>query len=121
MKSTTRVLLITLLSLACAAPLWAKPLSGSRPNIILVMTDDQGMGDLSCMGSPVLKTPQLDRFHAQSTRFANFHVSPTCSPTRGAIMSGRYPFEVGITHTIAPRERAALDVGMFPVALQKAG
>jgi len=63
----------------------AKPLVGSRPNIVLVMTDDQGMGDLSCMGNPILKTPNLDRFYEQSTRFTDFQVSPTCAPTRAAL------------------------------------
>ena len=99
----------------------AASLKGSRPNIILVMTDDQGMGDLSCMGNTILRTPHLDRFYAQTTRFSDFHVSPTCAPTRGAIMSGRQEFEVGITHTILQRERLALGVVTFPQALQKAG
>ena len=53
------------------------------------MTDDQGMGDLSCMGNEVVKTPHIDRFYQQSTRFTDFQVSPTCAPTRAAIMSGR--------------------------------
>ena len=63
-------------------------LKGSRPNIILVLTDDQGMGDLSCMGNEVLRTPNLDRFYEMSTRFTDFHVSPTCAPTRAALLSG---------------------------------
>ena len=96
-------------------------LSGSRPNIILVLTDDQGMGDLSCMGNAILKTPHLDRFHAQSTRFTDFQVSPTCAPTRAALMSGRPPFEVGVSHTILQRERMAPEVVTFPQALQQAG
>ena len=96
-------------------------LAGSRPNIIMVLTDDQGMGDLSCMGNPILRTPHLDRFYKQAARFADFHVSPTCSPTRAAIMSGRFPFEVGVSHTIMQRDRLAPDVVTFPQALQKAG
>ena len=96
-------------------------LAQSRPNIILVMTDDQGMGDLSCMGNQILQTPNLDRFHSQSTRFTDFQVSPTCAPTRAAMMSGRFPFEVGISHTILQRERMALHVTTLPQALQKAG
>jgi arylsulfatase len=99
----------------------AKSLEGSRPNIILVLTDDQGMGDLSCMGNPHLQTPHIDRLHSRSSRFTDFHVSPTCAPTRGALMSGRPPFEVGITHTVAQRERLAIDVITFPQALQQAG
>ena len=97
------------------------PLKGSRPNIILVMTDDQGMGDLSCMGNTVLRTPNIDRFYKRSTRLTDFHVSPTCAPTRSAIMSGRPPFKVGVTHTILQRERMALDVFTMPQALQSAG
>ena len=96
-------------------------LEGSRPNIILVMTDDQGMGDLSCMGNTVLRTPHIDSFYGMSTRFTEFHVSPTCSPTRSAIMSGRFPFNVGVSHTIFQRERLALNVFTLPQALQSAG
>jgi len=99
----------------------AESLEGSRPNIILVMTDDQGMGDLSCMGNPILRTPNLDDFYGMSTRFTDFQVSPTCAPTRSAIMSGRAPFKNGVTHTILQRERMALDVYTLPQALQSAG
>jgi arylsulfatase A-like enzyme len=99
----------------------AKSLAGSRPNIILVMTDDQGMGDLSCMGNTVLRTPNLDRFHAMALRFTDFHVSPTCAPTRSAIFSGRHEFRNGVTHTIKERERMALSTTTFPKLLQKSG
>jgi len=99
----------------------AASLKGSRPNIIFVLTDDQGMGDLSCMGNPILKTPHLDCFYERATRFTDYHVSPTCAPTRSAIMSGRAPFKNGVTHTILQRERMALDVFTFPQALQSAG
>ncbi len=96
-------------------------LKGSRPNIIVVITDDQGMGDLSCTGNPILKTPRIDSFHDQSTRLIDFQVSPTCAPTRAAMMSGRAPFRVGVTHTILQRERMALNVFTLPQALQSAG
>lgn len=99
----------------------AEPLSGSRPNIVVVITDDQGMGDLSCMGNEVVRTPNIDAFYGKSVRFTDFHVSPTCAPTRAAIMSGRPPFKVGVTHTIMQRERMAPDVFTMPQALQSAG
>lgn len=99
----------------------AKPLSGSRPNIILLLTDDQGMGDLSCTGNPYLKTPNLDRLHAIGSRFTDFQVSPSCSPTRAALMSGRHEFEVGVTHTIFQRDRLAPDVVTVAEALRRAG
>ncbi len=67
-----------------------KALGMAQPNIILIITDDQGYGDLSCHGNPVLKTPNLDALHAKSVRFTNFHVSPTCAPTRSALFSGRH-------------------------------
>lgn len=96
-------------------------LEGTRPNIVLVMTDDQGMGDLACMGNQVLRTPNIDRFYEMSTRLTDFQVSPTCAPTRAALMSGRPPFKVGVTHTIMQRERLAPDVFTMPQALQSAG
>jgi arylsulfatase A-like enzyme len=62
--------------------------AASRPNVIIVLTDDQGYGDLSCHGNPVLKTPNLDRLHSESIRFTDFHVAPMCTPTRGQLMTG---------------------------------
>ena len=76
-----------------------------KPNIVFILTDDQGYGDLSCHGNPILKTPNLDRLHAEGVRFTDFHVSPTCSPTRSALMTGRHEFKNGVTHTILERER----------------
>lgn len=96
-------------------------LAGSRPNIILVMTDDQGMGDLSCLGNEILRTPNLDRFYKMATRFTDFHVSPTCAPTRSSIFSGRHEFRNGVTHTIKERERMALSTTTFPELLRRAG
>jgi arylsulfatase A-like enzyme len=61
-----------------------------QPNIILVMTDDQGYGDLGFTGNPIVKTPNIDAFARESFRFTDFHVSPTCAPTRSALMTGRH-------------------------------
>lgn len=63
--------------------------TGGKPNVILILTDDQGYGDFSCHGNPVLKTPNLDRLHDQSIRFTDFHVTPMCTPTRGQLLTGR--------------------------------
>ncbi|HEX5104275.1 MAG TPA: arylsulfatase [Pirellulaceae bacterium] len=60
----------------------------ARPNVILVMTDDQGYGDFSCHGNPVLKTPHLDQLAAESLRLTSFHVTPMCTPTRGQLLTG---------------------------------
>lgn len=92
-----------------------------KPNIILVITDDQGYGPIGKHGHPWIKTPNLDRLHDQSTRFTRFLVSPTCSPTRAALMSGRHPLKNGITHTILERERMALSTVTLPQVLAKAG
>ena len=121
MKAILFIYVMVLVFSGCSLVTNNGSLKNSRPNIILVMTDDQGMGDLSCMGNQILKTPQIDKFYKNSTRFTDFHVSPTCAPTRSAMMSGRRPFEVGVTHTIFQRERMALDVFTFPQALQSAG
>ena len=86
----------------------ASNLKGSRPNIILIITDDQGYGPIGANGHPWIKTPNLNRMHGQSTRFDRFLVSPTCSPTRSAIMGGRHPLKNGVTHTILERERMSL-------------
>jgi arylsulfatase A-like enzyme len=77
------------------------------PNVVFVLTDDQGYGDLACHGNTVIKTPNMDALHARSVRFTNFHVSPTCAPTRSALMTGRYTNAVGAWHTIGGRSLLA--------------
>lgn len=93
----------------------------SRPNIVLVMTDDQGYAPVGAHGHPWLETPNLDRMYATSVRFERFLVSPTCAPTRSAILSGRHDFKNGITHTILERERMSLDTITLPQILKTAG
>lgn len=66
-----------------------------KPNVVLVITDDQGYGDLGCTGNPWIRTPNLDRFHGDSLRLADFHAHPLCTPTRGALMTGRRPIRNG--------------------------
>ena len=69
--------------------------STTRPNVVLVLTDDQGYGDLSCHGHPILKTPNLDELYAESTHFTDYHVAPMCTPTRGELMTGKQAFRNG--------------------------
>lgn len=112
--------LLALFTFLAAQAYSAEP--GQRqPGIILVMTDDQGYGDLGCHGNPILKTPHLDRLHAESVRFTNFHVSPTCSPTRAALLTGRHEFKNGVTHTIHERERLTLKATTLAQVLKGAG
>lgn len=72
-----------------------------RPNVVVVLVDDMGYGDIAAHGNPVIRTPHLDRLHAESARLTDFHVDPTCSPTRAALMTGRYAHRVKVWHTIA--------------------
>jgi arylsulfatase A-like enzyme len=111
--------LLKLIAFACLS----SPVLGAdkKPNILIIMTDDQGYGDLACHGHPFIKTPNLDKLYTQSTRFTDYHVSPTCAPTRAALMSGRNPFEAGVTHTILERERMALGLPTVAEVLKKAG
>jgi arylsulfatase A-like enzyme len=114
------------LALLLAAPVFlatlhAESIAGKRPNIIFILTDDQGFGDVSANGNPILKTPNMDRLHDEGVRFSDFHVSPTCSPTRSALHTGRHEFKNGITHTINERERMTPDAVTLPQVLQSAG
>ena len=113
---------LSILPSAFLSPLLAaQPLAARKPNIIIILTDDQGYGDLSCTGNPILKTPNLDRLHTQSLRFTDFHVSPTCAPTRCSLMTGRHEFKSGVTHTIEERERMSLKAITLPQVLKQAG
>jgi len=74
-----------------------------KPNIVIVITDDQGYGDLGCHGNPVIKTPHLDKLHDESTVLTDYHVAPTCSPTRAALLTGHWTNRTGVWHTIQGR------------------
>ncbi|GIW98079.1 MAG: N-acetylgalactosamine-6-sulfatase [Pirellulaceae bacterium] len=93
------------LMLVVMLALWGSPCASGqqRPNVVLIVTDDQGYGDLSCHGNPVLKTPHLDALHAESVRLVDYHVSPTCSPTRSALLTGHWTNRTGVWHTIMGR------------------
>ena len=92
-----------------------------KPNIVFILTDDQGYGDVGRHGHPLLKTPHIDRLHDEGVRFDNFYVSPSCSPTRAALMTGMHEFRNGVTHTIQPREHLWKDAVILPRLLQDAG
>jgi arylsulfatase len=91
------------------------------PSIVLVLADDVGYGDFSCLGNPVVQTPSFDRFYAEGVHFTNFHVSPTSSATRAALLAGRHEFRSGVTHTKLERERMRLDVTTLAQVLKSAG
>jgi len=81
-------------------------LSAARPNVVIVMTDDQGYPKVSAHGNPVLQTPNLDSLHRQSLRLTDYHVTPMCTPTREQLPTGieyrtcrREPGNTGSTRT----------------------
>ena len=87
---------LTLFSILLLSPLASLRADGTaqatKPNIVFIYADDWGWGDLSCHGHPWLKTPNLDRLASQGIDFQQFNVlSPVCSPSRTAVMTGRYP------------------------------
>ena len=90
--------------------------TAERPNVLVLITDDQGYGDVGAHGNPRIRTPNLDRLWSESVRLTDFHVDPTCSPTRSAVMTGRYSTRTGVWHTIMgrslmdPEERTVAEV-----------
>jgi arylsulfatase A-like enzyme len=106
MRSFNRLVLIALAGFFFFTPGRADGTQGpsaGRPNILLIMTDDQGFGDLGAHGNPKIKTPNLDKLAGQSVRLKNFYVSPVCSPTRASLLTGRYNFRTGVVDTYLGR------------------
>lgn len=117
-----QICLLALITLLANVPCTrASDLEGTRPNIILVITDDQGYGPIGRHGNPWIKTPHLDELYDSSVRFTRMLVSPTCAPTRSALMTGRHPMRNGVTHTIYERERMTLQATTLPQVLSEAG
>jgi len=92
-----------------------------RPNVVLIITDDQGYGDIGAHGNRMIRTPNLDRLHSESVRLTNFHVDPTCAPTRAALMTGRYSTRTGVWHTIAGRSLMAADEVTLAQTFKRSG
>lgn len=98
----------------------AESLRGSRPNIVLVMPDDVSYGSIAAYGGKK-PSPNIDSLYHQGLRFEDFHVSPTCSPTRAALMTGRHECYAGVTHTILMRDRMSLKSPTVAEMLRDAG
>ena len=99
----------------------AKPLKDSKPNIIVIMPDDIGYGDIASLGNPVVQTPNIDSLKRESLLFTQYHVSARCSPSRAVLMGGRHEFMSGVTHTQHGRERLSLDTVTLAQGLKSAG
>ncbi|HPQ48260.1 MAG TPA: arylsulfatase [Clostridia bacterium] len=92
-----------------------------KPNIVFVLTDDQGYGDLGCHGNPVIKTPGIDGFYEDCVRFTNYHVGPTCAPTRAGLMTGHYANSTGVWHTFSGRSLLRENEWTIADALSESG
>ncbi len=108
-----RTLLASLLFIAVAV--------AAPPNVLVVITDDQGYGDLGAHGNPVLKTPNLDAFTKESVRLKRFHVSPVCSPTRSSLLTGQWHYRTGVVDTFIGRSMMRPGVPTLPEHLSAAG
>ncbi|MEP4077658.1 arylsulfatase [Haloferula sp.] len=78
-------------------------LAAAPTNIVFVITDDQGYGDLGCTGNPIIKTPNIDKLASESSGLSDYHVGPTCSPTRCSLLTGHWTNRTGVWHTIMGR------------------
>jgi arylsulfatase len=92
-----------------------------RPNVILIITDDQGYGDLGIHGNPHIQTPVLDKLGRESLRLTNFYVSPVCAPTRSSLMTGRYSLRTGVRDTYNGGAIMATEEVTMAEMLQSAG
>jgi len=101
-SGSLRSALLAALLLAPLATLHAaEPKPASKPNVIVVLADDLGYGDLSIHGNTHLQTPHIDKLGAEGVRFDRFYVSSVCAPTRAALLTGRWPLRTGchgVTH-----------------------
>jgi arylsulfatase A-like enzyme len=108
----------------CALALGLHAATPGRPNIIVILADDLGYGDLGCYGSKVISTPRLDRMAKEGLRFTDFYVaSPFCSPSRAALLTGRLPARCGVPYVLFPSEHTGLPPGETTIAevLQSTG
>ena len=93
----------------------------TRPNVLIIITDDQGHGDLGVHGNPVIRTPNLDRLARDGVRLTNFYVSPVCAPTRASLMTGRYNYRTGVVDTFQGRAMMHTDEVTLAERLSAAG
>ena len=88
----------------------------AAPNVVLVMTDDQGYGDLGCQGSPNIRTPHIDRMAREGTRLTNFYAQPLCGPSRAALMTGCYPVRNSLMFNHIPRASTGIHPNEVTIA-----
>src|SRR6476469_8088159 len=94
----------------CMSAAQAPPALGAPPNIVFILCDDLGYGDLECYGSKI-HTPNLNRLASEGVRFTNFSsADPVCSPSRAALLTGRYPTRVGVPLVLFPQDKHGLSL-----------
>lgn len=93
----------------------------NKPNIIFILTDDQGYGEIGAHGNPYIQTPHLDKLHSESVRFTDFHVGTTCAPTRSGLLTGHNCNSTGVWHTIGGRSLLREDEWTLADALKGVG
>lgn len=113
--------LMTVLALAVSIQAESKPQDERPPNVVLIMTDDQGYGDFSNRGHPYLQTPNMDRLKSESVSFKNFLVAPVCAPTRAGLMTGRYTYRTGVHDTYQSRVNMWSDEKTVAEYMKEAG
>ncbi|MFO1447803.1 MAG: arylsulfatase [Opitutaceae bacterium] len=119
-NSKNALRLLTCLATGALSTLLAEP-QVTRPNVILIVTDDQGYGDFGVMGNTVIETPHLDAMAGRSVRWGDFYVSPVCSPTRASLMTGRYNFRTGVLDTWLGRSMMATEETTVAEILREEG
>ena len=122
-RNTLNLELVILLLLLVFTPKLsiAQSSENQRPNVILILTDDQGYGDTSVYGNPLLKTPEIDKISEESVRFTDFHVAPMCTPTRSQLLSGFDAMRNGATAVCQGRSMLRSDIKIMPQFFEDAG
>ena len=100
--------------LVAGLPAWAA--ESRPPNFVLLLADDLGYGDLSCYGHPTIRTPQLDRIATEGIRLTSFYAQPSCTPSRVALMTGRYPLRAGLARVLMPADTMGLPASEVTLA-----
>ncbi len=108
--------LTLILALTCALAAGQAPPPAERPNVIYIMADDQGYGDLGVQGHPYIRTPNIDRMAAEGARFTDFYAQPFCGPSRAALMTGTYPARNSLAFNHIPRARTGIHPNEITIA-----
>src|SRR5262245_45102317 len=97
--------------------------AGTRPNFVVILTDDMGYSDLHVTGNPVIQTPNLDRLAHEGMHLASMYATPLCTPTRGEFITGRYPVRTGLVNVTGPGSPQGIRPGeaSIPESLNKLG